>query len=95
MKPEELISAAAQAGEILKTTRRGAIYFGTSDVRDLSGGALPCVVVRVDVCRRTGKAEDQDSFNVRTEKQRDRRVKECQRGWSFGTNSHVEIRRPS
>jgi len=54
---------------------------------------LPCVVVRVLTDRRTGEVEDSDSFNVHTEKQRARRVRECQKGWSQGYNAHVEIRK--
>ena len=80
---------------ILRVSRRGTVRFGTSKIVDLSGGELPCVVVRVNVDQRTGVAEDDDRFNVRTEKQRARRVRECQQGWRFGWDSHVEIRKPA
>lgn len=92
MKPEDLIPTATEQGGILRQTRNGATHFGTSDVRDLSGGVLPCTVVRVSVSRRTGEVFIRESYNVRTEKQRARRVKECQKGWSCGWDAHVEIR---
>lgn len=79
----------------LRQSTRGSttsIRFGTSDVRDLSDGQLPVVVARVNVDRRTGVSEDVDTFNVRTEKQVWRRVRECQAGYTCGVDSHVEIR---
>lgn len=81
--------------EVLTVSQRSgiaSIRLGTSDVRDLSDGQLPVVVVRVYVDQRSGLAEDGETFNVHTQKQILRRVRQCQQGWVFGQRSHVEIR---
>lgn len=88
----------APASSVLKRTKSGTTRFGTSDVRDLSDGTYPLEIWRVDVredasaVHKVGDQVARHEFTVRTERQRDRRVKEAQSGWRIGWKSHVEIR---
>lgn len=76
------------------STRSGvvSIRFGTTDIRDLSDGALPAQVVIVMTRDCTGKQEEEVHARVRTEKQKLRRAREAAQGWVTGWTKHVEIR---
>lgn len=69
-----------------------SIRFGTTDIRDLSDGALPAQIVIVMTRDRTGNQEEEVHARVRTEKQKLRRAREAAQGWMTGWSKHIEIR---
>lgn len=78
----------------IRDTRDGGvdITFGTRDVRDLSGGQLPAVVVRVDIDR-TGERRERQPRVVRTANGLMRAVSAAGRGSLAGAREQwVEIR---
>lgn len=88
---ERLSELMADPAKVSRVTRRGTIYFGSTDVRDLSDGAFPVDVYR---CVRMPSGDDAElRATVRMPHRLERETKSAGKGWRAGATAQwVEVR---